>query len=53
MSNKIKITNAHIMAARNHAANNPSDPFAYGRMICHMRAGIVTLDDFKQPKESK
>lgn len=53
MNNKVKITNAHILAARAHAAANPSDPFAYGRMMCHMRAGIVTLDDFKQPKESK
>lgn len=53
MSNKVKITNAHILAARAHAAANPSDPFAYGRMMCHMRSGIITLDDLKQPKESK
>lgn len=27
-------------AASHHAQANPSDPFAYGRMLCHLRRGI-------------
>jgi hypothetical protein len=29
-------------AASLHAQANPSDPFAYGRMLCHLRRGIET-----------
>ena len=35
-------------AARLHAEANPTDPFAYGRMILHLEKG---LEDAKQVKE--
>lgn len=34
------VTAAEHMAARHFAEANASDPFAYGRMICHLRQGI-------------
>lgn len=30
-----------VRAAKAHAANHLSDPFAFGRIMCHMRRGIA------------
>ncbi len=32
--------------AGSHAANNPSDPFAYGRALLHLTHGLADPDDF-------
>lgn len=34
-----------IARARQIAARDRSDPFAFGRAICHIRAGIITLPE--------
>lgn len=39
-----------IARARQIAARNKSDPFAFDRAMCHIRAGVISLPD-EQPAE--
>lgn len=32
-------------AAKLHADRHPSDPFAYARIMCHLKRGIVNADE--------
>lgn len=42
----MKPTEEQIIArARQIAARDKSDPFAFGRAMCHIRAGIVSLPE--------
>jgi hypothetical protein len=34
-----------LALARRIAARNKSDPFAFGRAMCHIRAGILSLPE--------